>query len=172
MMALKAKQDRMERKKPKGKQRTGGLRRLLPSVETTLTPDQEVNDYLKRAGIEVGSPDAREDSHAAVELHRHQVEVSLERRAAQAHRSRVQHARHNLIRWFGSQKEDSEPLGDRRSQFDSEASVRSGKSTILDRVKRATTRRLTTVSVKSMVSPSARASVRPRSESSLNTARL
>ena len=172
VMALKAKQDRMERKKPKGKQRTGGLRRLLPSVETTLTPDQEVNDYLKRAGIEVGSPDAREDSHAAVELHRHQVEVSLERRAAQAHRSRVQHARHNLIRWFGSQKEDSEPLGERRSQFDSEASVRSGKSTILDRVKRATTRRLTTVSVKSMVSPSARASVRPRSESSLNTARL
>ena len=172
VMALKAKQDRMERKKPKGKQRTGGLRRLLPSVETTLTPDQEVNDYLKRAGIEVGSPDAREDSHAAVELHRHQVEVSLERRAAQAHRSRVQHARHNLIRWFGIQKEDSEPLGDRRSQFDSEASVRSGKTTILDRLKRATTRRLTTVSVKSMVSPSARASVRPRSESSLNTARL
>ena len=83
-----------------------------------------MNDYLKRAGIEVGSPDAREDSHAAVELHRHQVEVSLERRAAQAHRSRVQHARHNLIRWFGSRKEDSEPLGECRSQFDSEASVR------------------------------------------------
>ena len=130
MLVQIAKQARADRKKPKGKalNKTGGLKRLLPSEERSLTPDEELDDYLKREGVEAGSSastNMREDSHQAMELQRMRLEMEMSRREEDAKRSRVRRARNNLMKWLGGggREEEEEPQMDpgRASRFSTSA---------------------------------------------------
>ena len=124
-MLHEAKVAKAERKKPKGNQRSGGPRRLMPSEEQSTTPDKEVADYLKRErGVEsTTSPTFGDDSQQAIELQRHQIDVAMQRREEAAHRSHVRNARHNMITVSNDDNDGSGPL--RESRYDRSASVQS-----------------------------------------------
>ena len=102
---------------------------MLPSEERSLTPDEELDDYLKREGVEAGSSastNMREDSHQAMELQRMRLEMEMSRREEDAKRSRVRRARNNLMKWLGGggREEEEEPQMDpgRASRFSTEMS--------------------------------------------------
>ena len=99
---------------------------MLPSEERSLTPDEELDDYLKREGVELATfTNMREDSHQAMELQRMRLEMEMSRREEDAKRSRVRRARNNLMKWLGGggREEEEEPQMDpgRASRFSTSA---------------------------------------------------
>jgi len=99
VMVLKAKRDREKRKRPKpgSSQHSGVLRKLLPHEQVVIPVDKQVEEYLRRNGVE-DSPNMslRDDSHHALELQRHQVSLVMQERSEVAQRSRLRRARHYL----------------------------------------------------------------------------
>ena len=108
MFLHRARRERAALKKAKA-HKAGWLGRLLPSDERMLTPDQEVDDYLKQEGVEHVSNSLPEDSKAAFELEKDRMSRVWRRREQETQESRCRQSRMGMLHTASGSASEPQP---------------------------------------------------------------